>query len=207
MNRASIFTLLWIFISLCSSVYGAEPIDDRGTGTVNHNYYAAAHDPFLKSLLINVETNHMYASPYDQAEGVIGNIRNGKLDWAFGDLQYILQRFVNHPKALNLMGVVARLRNDPFLPIEFYERAIRLYPGYAFTHAQYGSYLVDIGNLPTGIVQLQKAIELDQNLALAYAGLARAYSKSGKSQLARQAAEKAKELGYRDKLLEQDAGG
>lgn len=205
MSRPSAFTLFWIFISLCSPVYGAQPVDDRGTGTVNHNYYAAAQDPSLKSLLMNVETNHIYTSPYDPEEGVMGNIRKGKLDSAVGDLKYTLERFVNHPKALNLLGVVAKLKNDPFLPIEFYERAIRLYPGYAFTHAQYGAYLVDIGNLSAGIAQLQKAVELDPRLAFAHAELAKSYSKSGKLDLARRAAKEARDLGYRDKILVQDS--
>jgi superkiller protein 3 len=93
---------------------------------------------------------------------------------------------------------VSRIRKEPSLAIPFYAKALQLYPQYAITHAQYGSYLTDIGQVEQGIVALKKAVEIDPKLALAYDWLARAYAKSGDLELSRQAAEKAKELGLKN---------
>jgi Tfp pilus assembly protein PilF len=66
-------------------------------------------------------------------------------------------------------------------------------------------YLVDIGKIDAGIQKLQKAIEIDPGLGQAHAWLAKAYYKNGNSELARQAAEKAKALGYRGKITWQSS--
>jgi tetratricopeptide (TPR) repeat protein len=128
----------------------------------------------------------------------------GKYQYAIADLIYTLDRFVNHPKALQLMGSLAELTNGPSLAIPYYQRALKLYPQYALTHAQFGVYLVDTGHINSGTAELKKAIEINPNLAIAYAWLASAYSRNGNLESARQAAERARALGYRGKIAGQD---
>jgi tetratricopeptide (TPR) repeat protein len=103
-----------------------------------------------------------------------------------------------------LLSAVAKLTKTPSLAIPYYERALQLYPQHAITYAQYGQYLVDIGFIEAGITRLKKAIELNPNLALAYAWLAQAYSKTGNLDLARQAAERARTLGFKGKMDRRD---
>jgi predicted Zn-dependent protease len=122
------------------------------------------------------------------------------MDAAIRDVKYTLDRFPNHPKGLMLLGVVARLTNDPSFAVNYYKRALSLFPQYAITHVQYGEYLVSVGLTNEGIGQLKRAIEIDPKLAVAYAGLAKAYAKGGNSELSRQAAKQARELGYTGKI-------
>jgi predicted Zn-dependent protease len=208
MWRFSPLICLGILFAISSLAFAAESVSvpPEMRSTVNNDYYAASYDPWVKMILKSVEENHIATSTYEPGGGgVVRLIQIGKLDAAVSELKYVLERIVNHPMALHLLGQVARRANNPYLPVEFYERAIRLYPGYAFTHVQYGKYLMDIGNLNGGIAQFQKAVVLDPQLPSAYAALAQAYAKSGKHELARQATDKAKELGYKDKPIKESS--
>jgi tetratricopeptide (TPR) repeat protein len=131
---------------------------------------------------------------------VQSRIRENNITMALGDLKYALDRFPNHPKGLMLAGVLARLTQSPMLAITYYEKALKLYPQHALTHAQYGLYLVDIGRAGEGIEKLERAIAMDPKLASAHAWLAKAYAQSGNTDRARQAATRARELGYRGQI-------
>jgi len=176
-----------VLIMLCSgSVASATAIN-------NDYFYASSvsdKDDELQrhALLLNVDKNHM-----DPAMAAISQ-RDFKN--ALAHLDYTLVRFPNHPRALTLLGAVAKLTNTPTLAIPYYEHALRLYPQYAFTHAQYGHYLSEISRREEGILKLKAAIELDAKLAVAYAWLSEAYSKSGRPELAQEAGEQARQLGY-----------
>ena len=158
---------------------------------VNKDYFAV-NDERDVQLLNNVERYHL-------ATGNFWKWYTAKKYYlAVEELQFVLRYFPNHPKALQLMGTIAKVTDAPALAIPYYENALRRYPEYAITHAQYGTYLVDVGNVQAGIPHLNKAIEMDPNLAQAYAALAAAYKKNGSSDLARDAAAKARELGYKE---------
>jgi tetratricopeptide (TPR) repeat protein len=158
---------------------------------LNKDYFAV-YDEHDTQLLINVERYHL-------ATGNFWKWYNAKKYYlAVEELQFVLRYFPNHPKALQLMGNIAKLTEAPALAIPYYENALRLYPEYAITHAQYGGYLVDVGNVQAAMPHLKKAIDMDPSLAQAYAALAKAYNKSGNPELAREAAAKATELGYKE---------
>jgi len=176
-----------VLIMLCSGSVASATL-------MNNDYFYASSvsdkDDELQrhALLRNVDKNHT-----DPAMIAITqkNYKN-----AIADLDYTLVRFPNHPRALTLLAAVARLADRPTLAIPYYEHALRLYPQYALTHAQYGQYLLQISRRDEAIVQLKAAIELDHKLAVAYAWLSEAYSKSGRPELAQEAAEQARQLGY-----------
>lgn len=170
-----------------------------GTTPLNNDYFMAEQEPRMKELLHLVEMNHINRTQF-HSQGVIGMIRAGQYDQSMRELAYALERFPNHPKALTLMGLLAKMTKKPLVALTWYERATKLYPQYALTHAQYGWYLVDIGNVKKGTEKLIKAIELDPQLAAAHAWLATAYYKTGNVERARQAAERARELGYKGKI-------
>jgi tetratricopeptide (TPR) repeat protein len=161
--------------------------------TLDHDYFTASQNFEIKDLLHKVEKFHLN-------DEVLANISSGKYIYALKDIKYTLERFPNHPKALQLIGSTAKLINSFSLAIPYYEKALYLFPQYAITHAQYGSYLVDIGRIEVGISKLKHALELDPKLSAAYAWLAKAYFETGNLDLARQAVARARELGYKGNL-------
>jgi predicted Zn-dependent protease len=184
---------------LRSAAVAQSVIDDRGEGTVNHNYFAAAHNAQLKHLLNLVEKYHFKPCPHGPG-GVYEDISKGRYDYVKGDLTYVLERFVNHPTALQLMTPVAKALKQFSWPIGRYENALKWYPNYAVTHAQYGSYLVETGSETAGIEKLEEAVKMDGKLIAGYVWLSKAYTKTGNMDSARQAADKARELGYKGQL-------
>jgi tetratricopeptide (TPR) repeat protein len=182
-----------LIVFFCSTLgYAQLRIDENPATTLNHDYFNPNKDPQIQWMIEDQEKYHLNpAKVY---------VREGKFDKALADLIFFLDRFVNHPHGLALLGAIAKLTNNPSLAIRYYEKAIRLYPQYAITHAQYGAYLADIGNVKAGIVKLKKAIEMNSNLAVAHAWLAKAYYKSGDRELARQAAAQARQLGYKGEI-------
>ncbi len=161
-----------------------------------YDYFTYGDDPGKRLYLQQADAGH--------TDRVMDWVRDGRLDNALGDLKYVLERFPNNPRALRLMETVARLMEQPSLAISYYERAVTLYPQYAMIHAQYGEYLLNIGYLEAGIPRLEYALKIDPNLVPVHVLLAKAYQRSGNSERARQAAARARELGYKGKILEEE---
>jgi tetratricopeptide (TPR) repeat protein len=161
---------------------------------MDNDYFTADQNRDVKDLLRVNEAYHLNNE-------VMDDFNAGRFDIVFRNLRYILKRFPNHPEALMLLGSVAILKKEPSLAIPYYTKALSLYPQYAIIHAQFGAYLIDIGQIDSAIASLNKAIRINPNSAFAHARLAQAYYKSGNLELARQAAEQAKALGYKGKLL------
>jgi predicted Zn-dependent protease len=111
-----------------------------------------------------------------------------------------LDRFPNHPKALQYLSLVSKLTKNTDLAILYYQKALSQYPQYAMTHAQYGQYRLSIGDVNGAIESLKRAVEIEPKLVGGYVLLAQAYSKQGNSELAAEAAAQANELGYKGSL-------
>jgi len=137
-----------------------------------------APESYARRSFRNIEQNHL-------SKALI-NLRQGKAREAINDCVYVLDRAVNHPKGLAILGFAARLAKEPSLPVRYYERAVTLYPGHAMTHAQYGKYLAEIGKGEEGVKRLQRAIEIDPGFKVAYTWLAHSYVQLGRVDLARQ---------------------
>jgi len=186
-NLAGTTGVIGALIILCAaSIASATPVD-------SDYFYASTvseqeDELQLHALLLNVDANHTDKAVIFIAQGNFNN--------AIAELDYTLVRFPNNPRALTLLGAVAKLTHRSTLPIAYYERALSLYPQYALTHAQYGEYLSQIGRVDEAIAQLKTAIEMDRALVVAYVWLSEAYSKTGRRELAQQAAEQARQLGY-----------
>ena len=173
-----------LFYFLIVPYVAARPLDQ--------DYFTANDSPQIKELLESVDFHHTR-----KAEDWIFKGDMHYVHYALGELTYTLDTFPNHPRALQLVGAYSKIKKVPHIAIPFYEKALRLYPQYALTHAQYGGFLVDVDQTEEGVVRLKKAIEIDPKLAIAYKGLSKAYTKMGNQELARQTAEKARELGLK----------
>lgn len=148
---------------------------ENGDTWINRNYFTRANDAFTADLLDNVERNHLSQETFWK------KYRGGELTLALGDLKYALLVFPNHPRALHLMTMVCKLLKDSTTPIVYFENAIRLYPNEAYTHAQYGAYLLSTGETDPAIARLNQALKLDPNLTYAMGLLAEAKKKPGVS--------------------------
>jgi Tfp pilus assembly protein PilF len=179
--------LVWTIPYLCATLLAAVP--PVWAQEKPRNYYAIS-DRHDITLLRNVEGHHL-------TDGTFWKwYRAKKYDLAADELRFVLRYFPNHPKALQLMALIAKKSDTLHLAVPYYVQALELYPGYAATHAQYGAYLADIGNLKAGLAELEKAVQLDPELGFAYAALAKAYDKTGDVERSRKAAEKARQLGF-----------
>jgi len=133
------------------------------------DYFTADLQPEVKAYLDQISNRHA-------SERVWQLYRDGMFTEPLGDCKYALDRFPNHPRALYLLGEIAKATHETSMPIQYFERALKLFPQHAFTHAQYGHYLVEIGAASAGIAELVEAQRLDPNQLQAQAWLTEARS-------------------------------
>ena len=184
-RKAKIITLV---VALLGSVpgYAAKfPLD----------YFAAQSNDDEANLISLAEIGHIYGSHL--GKNIYEIIASGNYNQAYQEMYYVLDRIPNHPKALQILSSLVRMTNKLSIAVSYYEKALSKYPQWPITYAQYGQFLMEIGQVDTAIEKLKRAIEIDPKLVGGYALLAKAYSKKGNSELARDAAAKARELGYK----------
>ncbi|MGH7680495.1 MAG: hypothetical protein ACRENN_00740 [Candidatus Eiseniibacteriota bacterium] len=131
------------------------------------DYFTAQFYSDVEAYLEQVENRHA-------SERVWNLYRSGNYNEAMGDCKYVLSRFPNHPRSLHLLGEIAKATDQTSMPIPYFERALELYPQHAYTHAQYGHYLVEINATSAGIAELLEALRRDPNQLQARAWLAEA---------------------------------
>lgn len=139
---------------------------------VNNDYFLIPVDTRAAYLIPIVENGHLGSK--SNPRGFWPRYAEGRLELAVMELKYVLWVFPNHPRALHLLGQVARQMKQPTIPIAFYEKALRLFPDRAYTRAQYGAYLVEIGEKTQGILQLEQALKQDPSSLSARAWLDKA---------------------------------
>jgi Tfp pilus assembly protein PilF len=152
------------------------------------DYFAPATKQHEKAYHHFAQVNHL--------DKILPHLAADRVQYAIDELRYTLNAFPNHPRALMLVKPVENAAKRVVFGVAPFEHALSLYPQYAITHAQYGWYLVESNLLPAGIGKLKQAIEMDPKLVTAYVWLSRAYSKAGNSDLAREAAQQARDLGF-----------
>jgi tetratricopeptide (TPR) repeat protein len=176
---------LWAMVVYASTTTQAEELP----GVSSRDYFSIVNktsESDSRGVFHDNEKNHL-------GKALI-NLRQGKAREAINDCVYVLDRVVNHPKGLAILGFAARLAKEPFLPVRYYERAIMLYPEYAMTHAQYGKYLAQIGKGEEGIKKLQRALEINPGFKVARTWLANLYVRLGQPDLARQVLRRGQEI-------------
>ncbi|WP_454065101.1 hypothetical protein [Candidatus Nitrospira salsa] len=169
--------------------------------TMYHDYYQLKKDRHIGQLVRLVESAHTKRIlPLLQQSFKIPAHKEHYLRQALREIRYTLDRLVNHPKALALSATVSNLAGRPNLPITYYQRAIKMYPKHAITHAQFGNFLVGLGKFEEGIERLKVAIKVNPKMSVAYGWLALAYQKNGNHDLAKEYSQKAKERHFKGKL-------
>jgi tetratricopeptide (TPR) repeat protein len=169
-NRCASRYLAWaaVFgVILCAGPAGAQltPGLEDDPYLVVHDYWNREHSRATWEMVRNVERYHL-----DDAN-FWTEYRAGHLDYARSGIVFVLKYVPNHPKALHLLGVLSRQMNDISYPIPYFERALRLLPGHAYTRAQYGEYLGSIGQREAGARELREALLAEPDLLVAKAWL------------------------------------
>ncbi len=198
MNR-SIFLFLLLLSSaflFSSEVDGQDGFVPAPASLAGQDYFSAMadQDSNVREYLRLVTLAHVETIPKW--------MNQGRMNDALADLRYALDRFPNHPLALQQLSMVTQIMKKPGVATSYFERAVTLYPQYAITRVQYGLFLVSIDRVDEGIDRFKQATTIDPKLAAAYAGLARAYQKKNDLAHAREAATKARELGFTAKLID-----
>jgi hypothetical protein len=139
---------------------------------VNNDYYDVGIGEQATFLIPVVENGHL--GPKTNLRGFWPRYNEGNLPLALNELKYVLWVFPNHPRALHLLGMLSRQLHDRTIPIAYYEKALQLFPSRAATRAQYGAYLVEIGERAQGILQLEQALKMDPSSLTARAWLDKA---------------------------------
>jgi tetratricopeptide (TPR) repeat protein len=187
MERHLSLALLFLIGLLLPSAHAQVTTNPQANG---QDYFTA--DKHSGSYLAIVEANHVRTIP--------DWIKKGRLNDAIADIKYTLDRFPNHPVALQQVSMVAQMTKNTALGLSYFERAVALFPQHALTRAQYGLFLASANNVDAAIESLKQSIEMEPKLAAGYAGLAHVYVKKGDFEHAREAAQKARDLGFNGKL-------
>lgn len=138
---------------------------DRGP----YSYYTA--DPNERLLLGSVEGNHLNL--------LRQKTRHPDPYLVFGECDFVLGKFPNHPEALYLCTEQSATRaKKPEIGQRYLDRAVQLFPDDASTQVIYGIYLQRLGKTKLAVEKYRRALELDPasrnahyNLGLAYLSL------------------------------------
>ncbi len=141
------------------------------------DWYNISHDGFSTYILPVVENGHL--GPKTNPRGFWREFKRARWVNAVAELKYVLNVFPNHPRALYLITRMAELLHDPGLPIAYFEKALRMYPNRPQTRTAYGAYLVKKGEPIMGLLQLDKALEMNPELLEAIAWRAEARRRLG----------------------------
>jgi hypothetical protein len=119
-----------------------------------------------------------------------------------GDIEYTLQSFPNHHRALFSMAQYhIRGMNKTGKPMVytaecFFDRAMRFKPNDGSVYMIYGYYLSKIGRSDDALQEYEKAVRLMPNSAEAHYNLGLLYTDAGDYPRAREHAHRAYELGF-----------
>ncbi len=104
----------------------------------------------------------------------------GRPEEAEGFLRRALRLAPNHPDALNLLGVAARLRGDVAAALDWSARAVRAMPDQPGFLANRGAALAEAGRLAEALPLLQAAAEARPGDAVAWRNFGQAMAQAGR---------------------------
>jgi tetratricopeptide (TPR) repeat protein len=187
---------LWIIIILSLST-------THSFAQVSNDYYIANSTAAKAELLKKVEDYHL-------PQG-IEKMRSRHYLYAFGDFDFILRYFPNHPRALILMGQLCERWLDPKCNmLVYFDKALQISPENEGVHLTRGVYLQKYGKLADAIESYKKALELNPDSANTHYNLGLAYVAQKNFDLANEHAQEAYSRGItlpglQNKLLQAKA--
>ena len=143
--------------ALCILLPGHAHSAVGGAMEYNNNYFSRLTD-WQHGLLKNNEEHHLR-----KAEMQLDSGNPHLVQYVKQDLQYMLVRWPNHPKALQMVSSIAAQTKDPAYAIKWFEKAIDAFPSVYQTHTLYGIFLYHIEKYAKATDEFRKAVELNPN--------------------------------------------
>lgn len=154
----------------------------------NNDYYQARNNQQMAELLNAVEKYHLQPG--------IDKMRSRSYSAAWGDFNFILNYFPNHPRALLLMGELCEKWRNPKCNVGgYFDKALQISPSNSGIHLTKGIYLQKQGKLDEAVESYRKSLEINPDFANAHYNLGLAYAEQKKFALANEHAQKAYALG------------
>ena len=125
-----------------------------GNPQLNNNYFGHLND-YQKALLVNNEEHHLDVALTKLASG-----KKSQLEYVKQQLQYLLPRWPNHPRALQIVSEVAVRTNDTAYALRWYTKAISAFPRVYQTYVLYGSYLYRVHEYDKAEKNFREAVQL-----------------------------------------------
>lgn len=185
-KRISVFALL-----LCCTLYVNTVLSALGGNVELNNNYFGHLDDFQRSLLKNNENHHLKEAITMMASG-----KPWEIEYVKQNLTYLLPRWPNHPRALQLVSEVAIRTHDPAYAIEWFNKAIDAFPRVYQTYVLYGVFLYRINEYSKAEENFRKAEELNPDSSEANYNLGLALFAQHKYKQANRYAQRAYSLGY-----------
>ena len=141
-------------------------------------------------------SEHLWVVEEHHLKKAIDKMGWENLSYAWDDIDFILDHFPNHPKAL-MMAIELSLKVKKYDKVAaHFKRAIYMYPKVAPTYIMHGIFFHKKGNIKSAIEQYKKAVEVDPEQSEAFYNLGLAYMSIKKYEQAYLAAKRAYSLGY-----------
>lgn len=183
---------------LFAAVMALAPVLVAAQATDN-DYYQARATPQTTELLTAVEKYHLQPG--------IDKMRSKFYSAAWGDFNFILNYFPNHPRALMLMAELCDLWRNPKCNMgPHFDKALQRTPESEGLHLTKGAYLQKRGRLDEAIESYKRSLAINPSSAYAHYNLGLAYAAKKQFSIANEHAQQAYELGdmpagLREKLL------
>lgn len=190
MRSYGVSSFCWALGVLCVLMSGSALPAVGGSIEYNNNYFSRLTD-WQKSLLKNNEEHHLR-----KAEMQLDSGNSHLVQYVKQDLQYMLVRWPNHPKALQMVTTIALQTKDSGYAIKWFEKAVDAFPSVYQTHTLYGIFLYRIEKYGKATIQFRKAVELNPNSSETNYNLGLALVAEHKYEEANKYAQRAYTMGY-----------
>lgn len=157
MKRFSGVLVCGLVLGLMCQVFSGRASADIGGADreYNNNYFGSLSD-WQHRLLRNNEEHHLRKAMMQMRSG-----NTHLFEYVKQDLQYMLIRWPNHPKALQLVTDLAIQTKDPSYAIKWFDKAVDAYPSVYQTHTLYGIYFYRIKKYDKATAEFRTAVKLN----------------------------------------------
>lgn len=124
--------------------------------TLHEDKYHDYRSQYLSVDLLKMQQFHLQQAQI--------KLRKGQIDYAWGDLAYLLCHVPNHHEVLQQMQDLALKLNKTDEMTKFFNQAIDIFPNDATVHAIYSSFLFKAGDTINANKHHTLALQLDPHL-------------------------------------------
>ncbi|HBC56620.1 MAG TPA: hypothetical protein DCZ03_05580 [Gammaproteobacteria bacterium] len=186
-TKEVLFVLFFSLLGISSLGYAIEFKTFQPNSPANQNDYFST-DSISTKRVRTVERHH-----WDKARQ---HKERGEIQYAFGDIDFILRYVPNHPHALMQMSEISMAAGKPDTVRPYLDYAIQYRPKNSSTHIIYGIHLHRTKNYSEAVQHYKRALELDPKASETHYNLGLSYFELKEYTLAQKHAKIAYDRGY-----------